>query len=112
MQNLENGLVARSDTKAFNKHLRERKKVNEQISVPIGTETVYIEEDNINLFREEIKDLEVCKPRIVSFGNDTYKILSRSLSTEYDIVEIPHYSHYISKENFKKQVDAVLKLTQ
>jgi hypothetical protein len=64
--------------------------------------------ENIEIFLEEISDLKVKNPQIITFGNDAYKILFRNLSGEYDIVKIPHYSHFISKENYKVEVDRIL----
>ena len=66
------------------------------------------EAENVEIFREEISDLGVEQPRIIAFGNDAYKILSNNLSGEYDIGKIPHYSHFISKENYKKEIGTIL----
>jgi hypothetical protein len=63
---------------------------------------------NVEIFRQEIKDLEVKNPYIIAFGNDTYKILCNNFSKEYNIVKIPHYSNYISKEKYKDQVGQYL----
>ena len=68
------------------------------------------ETNSIEIFREEIRDLKCNKPQIVAFGNDAHKILSNNLSSEYSIVKIPHYSNYISKENYKKQIDRILNI--
>ena len=69
------------------------------------------ETNNIEIFREEISDLKVNKPQMIAFGNDTYKILFNNLSSEYNIVKIPHYSNYISKEKYKKEIDRILNIT-
>jgi len=66
------------------------------------------ETNNIEIFREEICDLKFNKPQIIAFGNDAHKILLNNLSSEYSIVKIPHYSNYISKENYKKEIDRIL----
>lgn len=68
------------------------------------------ETNNIEKFLDEIRDLKCNKPQIIAFGNDTHKILSNNLSSEYSIIRIPHYSNYISKENYKKQVDRILNI--
>ncbi|MGC9526396.1 MAG: hypothetical protein ACP5D7_12740 [Limnospira sp.] len=70
------------------------------------------EAQNIERFRCEIADLQVAHPQIIAFGNDAYKILNDNLSDEFEILKIPHYSKYISKENYRKEVDAVLHLTE
>jgi hypothetical protein len=69
------------------------------------------EAENVEIFREEISDLGVDQPGIIAFGNDAYKILSNNLSGEYDIGKIPHYSHFISKENYKKEIDTILNVS-
>lgn len=66
------------------------------------------EEKNIEIFREEIKNLGVDKPTIVAFGVATYKILDRNFKNEFKIFKIPHYSHYISKEKYREQVKSIL----
>ena len=66
--------------------------------------------ENVEIFREELSDLKVANHQIIAFGHAAYKILFRNLSNEYDIVRIPHYSHYISKENYKKQIDRILNI--
>jgi hypothetical protein len=41
------------------------------------------EAENIKIFREEIKDLGVTNPKIIAFGGDTHKILTRNFNTEF-----------------------------
>ena len=62
-------------------------------------------EKNLKQFEEEIKILKTKNPIFVAFGNDTYKILSKVYKNVY---KLPHYSCYISKENFKKKVEELL----
>lgn len=69
------------------------------------------EAENVEIFREEISDLGVDQPRISAFGNDAYKLLMNNLSSEYDIEKIPHYSYFISKENYKKEIDTILNVS-
>jgi hypothetical protein len=69
------------------------------------------ESNNIEIFRKEINDLHVNKPKIIAFGNDAYKILFMNLSREYNIIKIPHYSHQISKEKYKEEVHRILHLS-
>jgi hypothetical protein len=66
------------------------------------------EKNNIQIFREEIKDLGVDNPTIVAFGVNTYTILNRNFKNEYKILKILHYSHYISKEKYKEKVKYIL----
>ncbi len=62
------------------------------------------ERENIQRLREEIDVLGVSQPILVSFGKDAEKIAKRNLSKEFQIVGIPHYANYISKENYREQV--------
>ena len=63
-------------------------------------------EENINSFREELRFIESGKPIILAFGSDAYEILQRNLMVdEYlHLVKLTHYSHQISKDNYKKEV--------
>ncbi|NIS68535.1 MAG: hypothetical protein GTO12_06150 [Proteobacteria bacterium] len=74
-------------------------------------ENKMFETTNIEMFREEVRDLQVSKPLIIAFGNDSYEILFKNLSSEYDIVKIPHYSHQISKEKYKEEVHRILNIS-
>lgn len=60
--------------------------------------------EHINAFREEMLFIGANRPIILAFGKDAYNILYISLkSDEYsDLVRLTHYSHRISKENYKK----------
>lgn len=61
---------------------------------------------NLNLFQEEMRDLQATRPAILAFGKDAYNILSNHLkNTEYSrLIRITHYSHQISKEAYKETV--------
>jgi len=63
--------------------------------------------DNIRVFMQEIVDLNIGKPILVAFGDATYKILTRNI-TDYNIVKIKHYSHYMSKEKYREEVSTLL----
>ena len=65
---------------------------------------------NIEIFRQEIKDLGVNNPFIIAFGNVAYEILFRNFAEEYQIVKIPHYSNFISKEKYREQVHNILNI--
>lgn len=66
------------------------------------------EEENIRSFRQEINDLGVSNPNIVAFGVNAYTILKRNFKNEFKICKIPHYSNYISKENYREAVKSIL----
>jgi len=66
------------------------------------------EEKNIQIFREEMKDLGVDNPTIVAFGVNAYTILNRNFKNEYKVSKILHYSHHISKEKYKEEVKLIL----
>ena len=60
-------------------------------------------QSNVESFRQELRDIGAKKPRLVAFGNDVYDILKRNLP-EFEIVKIPHYAHFISKEKYREEV--------
>jgi len=62
------------------------------------------EQDNIRKLREEIEVLGFTNPVLVTFGKDAETIAKRNLGKEFQIVRVPHYSNYISKEDYRAQV--------
>ncbi|HEY0865325.1 MAG TPA: hypothetical protein VGD97_14555 [Lacunisphaera sp.] len=62
------------------------------------------EQDNIRKLREEIEVLGFANPVLVTFGKDAETIAKRNLGKEFQIVRIPHYASYISKEDYRTQV--------
>ena len=62
------------------------------------------ENNNLEIFKNELKDLGSSNPTIVAFGNDAYSILLRNLKDEYNILKVPHYANYTSKEIYREQV--------
>ncbi len=62
------------------------------------------EQDNIQLLLDEMRVIGSQNPILIGMGNDAYKILVRNLSDQFKIVKIPHYSAYISKENYRQSV--------
>ena len=62
------------------------------------------ERKSIQELREEVETIGFSQPILVAFGKDTEKIAKRNLSKEFQIVAIPHYANYISKENYREQV--------
>ena len=67
------------------------------------------EADNIELFNNELNDLDVDDPTIIALGRDSHNILNRNFKDKYKIHHIPHYSHFMSKENYKLKVEALYK---
>lgn len=63
-------------------------------------------QENITFFRQELSDLQANKPILLAFGIDTYNLLKNHLSQdEYTkLIRLTHYSHQISKENYKAEV--------
>ena len=72
-------------------------------------ENKQFERDNIQMFEEELFDLGSINPIIIALGGDSYTILNRNLKDKYNIFRISHYSHFISKENYRKEVEALYK---
>lgn len=66
------------------------------------------EEDNIQLFREELRFIGSNNPQLVAFGNESHAILSRHFMKEFVITKIPHYSNYTAKEKYREEVKAIL----
>ena len=60
-------------------------------------------ETNIQEFIKEISLLGE-NPVLVAFGDEVYRILTAHLGDDYRIAKVPHYSHYIGKEEYRKQV--------
>ena len=66
------------------------------------------EDSNVEIFREELKDLGSVNPTIIAFGNDAHSILLRNFKNQYKVLKVPHYANYTSKETYREQVNAVL----
>ena len=66
------------------------------------------EEENVKVFREEINILGIDNPTIIAFGSDAYSVLNRNFKNEYNILKIPHYSNYTSKEKYREEVKCIL----
>jgi hypothetical protein len=62
------------------------------------------EEDNIQQLREEISVLGSANPVLVAFGGDAETVATRNFGGEFQIVRIPHYAKYVSKEDYREQV--------
>ncbi|MBN1906963.1 MAG: hypothetical protein JW927_17930 [Deltaproteobacteria bacterium] len=68
----------------------------------------------MNRFREEMTFIKSERPSILAFGKQTYDILYRGLNQEdyASLVQLTHYSHQISKENYRKDVFKKLGIPQ
>jgi hypothetical protein len=66
------------------------------------------EEKNVEMFREELKDLRIDDPTVVAFGKDAYAILKRNFKNKFKIFKIPHYSNYTGKEKYREEVKSIL----
>ena len=62
------------------------------------------EKANVRSFIDEIIFIGASSPTIVAIGSDSYKILKRNLGNDFNVLKIPHYAGYISKENYKNKV--------
>jgi len=62
--------------------------------------------ENIEMFRDELRDLNCTGPAILAFGAGAYDILHNNLKRdEYSrLIKLTHYSHYVSKEKYKERV--------
>ena len=66
------------------------------------------ERENIQKLRQEIYMLGVANPLLVTFGRDAELIAKRNLGDEFQIVRIPHYANYVSKEEYRSLLDGLL----
>jgi 5-methylcytosine-specific restriction protein A len=67
------------------------------------------EKENIENFREEINDLGVDSPTIISYGDNSYNVLSRNFKNEYKVSKISSYAEWISDEEHREKVSKVIK---
>lgn len=63
---------------------------------------------NIDYFERELNLLGVKSPVLVAMGGAAYEIVSKYLGAKYKVVQIKHYSYTISKEDYRKEVLAIL----
>lgn len=62
------------------------------------------EQQNILQFEQELINLKTKNPLIIAFGNITYGLLKIHFGETYKIKKVIHYSHQISKENYREHV--------
>ena len=69
---------------------------------------------SMETLRIELADLGHSRPVILAFGGMAYSLLYQNLEPDdYSfLVRITHYSHYISKENYKEEVHKQIALAQ
>ena len=69
---------------------------------------------SMETLRVELADLERPRPIILAFGGGAYALLNQNLAPDdYSLlVRITHYSHHISKENYKVEVHQQIALAQ
>lgn len=67
---------------------------------------------SISTLLDEIDDLGAAPPTVIAFGSVTYRLALRHFpSSRYArLAGVTHYSHYISKEEYRKRVLAQLSL--
>ena len=65
-------------------------------------------EKNLETFEDELKFLGVENKLIVAFGNDVFEILQNGYRDKYNIKKIPHYSHFMSKEDYREKVSLLI----
>lgn len=63
-------------------------------------------EKKLEQFNTEIQLLKTENPVFIAFGTVTYKILSKKYKNVY---KLTHYSHFISKEKYKKEVEELIR---
>ena len=61
------------------------------------------EQENINIFREEVIAIGSASPTLIALGGASFAILKRKLGDEFPILKAPHYSMYISKEKYRQR---------
>jgi hypothetical protein len=59
--------------------------------------------EQVDRFRQELKFIGSSKPILLAFGKDVFNILKREMrKDEYlSLIQLTHYSHQISKENYR-----------
>jgi len=55
-------------------------------------------------FRQELKDTGAVSPLLLVFGGDAWRIVSRYLRDDYQMIKLRHYSDYSSQETYRDQV--------
>jgi hypothetical protein len=61
---------------------------------------------SISTLLDEFHDLGAARPTVIAFGNDTYRLALRHIPSSHyaRMAMVTHYSHYISKEEYRRRV--------
>jgi hypothetical protein len=61
---------------------------------------------NVRRLLEEFDDLGCASPTLIAFGTDAHQLAVRHVpsSRHSRLVGVTHYSHYISKEDYRERV--------
>lgn len=62
------------------------------------------EQQNLKVFREELEAIGARAPTVVALGADSFRILSRSLGKDVEVLKAPHYSMYISADRYRMKL--------
>jgi len=64
------------------------------------------ERDSIDVFRAELALLRAEQQVIIALGRDVWNIARRNLGSEFRVIAVPHYAHFLSKEKYRAEVIA------
>ena len=59
---------------------------------------------NVENFKQELKDIGAEKPKLIAFGNVVHDILIDNLADEFEIFSIRHYSHFMNTDSYRNEV--------
>lgn len=65
-------------------------------------------QDNIEVLKEELNIIGG-KPVLIALGRSVESILKKELGNQYEVVYLTHYSHMISADTLKENVNTLLK---
>lgn len=63
---------------------------------------------NIEIFNKELQDLQQESYLLIAFGRDVYSLLKKYYKEKFEILHIPHYASYSSKERYRELVLNIL----
>ena len=60
---------------------------------------------SISTLLDEFHDLGAARPTVIAFGNETYRLALRHIPSSHyaRMAAVTHYSHYISKEEYRRR---------
>ena len=67
------------------------------------------EQQNINVFRQELAAIGSIAPTLIALGGDAYAILKRNFGDELPILKAPHYAMYISKQEYRLKFEQLVR---